>query len=115
MDKLNLSGLFEAVPVSNNLPLKDGYYPCIWEDGHTEESYCEEGKFRVDIVTHYLRPVTSESVEAFLREFGEKVWESSIKRTGEEEIASMFASNIPMECPDKQTAITELINKILGQ
>ena len=56
-------------------------------------------------VTHWYHPVTRESIEAFLREFGEKVWD----------ISEAYNSNIDEEVPDKQTALTELINQTLGQ
>ena len=58
-----------------------------------------------EIVEHLKKMYPRESIEAFLREFGEKVWD----------ISEAYNSNIDEEVPDKQTAITELINKTLGQ
>ena len=51
--------------------------------------------------THYLLPVGEEK----LRRLCEGVWD----------ISGAYHSNIDEEVPDKQTAITELINKTLGQ
>ena len=105
---MNINNLYEAVPVEKGLPPEAGRYPVILSDRTFESSFyfASTNEFNtVTPVTHWLRPVTSESIEAFLREFGEKVWD----------ISEAYNSNIDEDIPDKQTAITELINKTLGQ
>lgn len=111
---LNLSGLFEAVPVEKELPDKEGvytvYYTGIIHCKSSGNAKFENGKFMWGIgynleatgITHWLRPVTPERIEAFLREFGEKI--------GKYYWVEGFA-----EYPFDETAITGLINKTLGQ
>lgn len=89
---MNINNLYEAVPVEND------YDPIEYLPFGAIVTIDMYGNI---IINSLLRPVTRESIEAFLREFGEKVWD----------ISGAYHSNIDEEVPDKQTAITELIKK----
>ena len=102
---MNINNFLEKVLVENGLPIKEGWY-------HTANGYffyapskkmwiVDANYIRPETIKYWYRPVTRESIEAFLREFGEKVWD----------ISGAYHSNIDEEVPDKQTAITELIKK----
>jgi len=105
---MNINNLYEAVPVEKELPPEAGRYPVVLSDGTIESRFyfASTNEFNtITPVTQYLRPVTRESLDEWLREFGEKVWD----------ISEAYNSNIDEEVPDKQTALTELINQTLGQ
>lgn len=118
-EQMNINNLYEAVPVEKELPPVDksdrDWETLKWSEdvfvnttqgidgafyAYREKTWYSNGKV-LSGVTHWLRPVTRESIEAFLREFGEKVWD----------ISEAYNSNIDEEVPDKQTAITELIKQ----
>jgi hypothetical protein len=121
---MNINNLYEAVPVTNaNIPEPGSRLHVLTKDGQ-KAVYIFTGS-DMSVITmkeqysHYLRPVTRESIEAFLREFGEKVatkMQDSIidnaSYDSEEEIIEIDYSCIEK---DKQTAITELITQTLGQ
>lgn len=116
---MNINNLYEAVPVEKELPPVDktekdweilewsiGVFVYTQQGGYgafyayREKVWYSNGLI-ISGVTHWYRPVTRESLEEWLREFGEKVWD----------ISEAYNSNIDEEVPDKQTAITELIKK----
>ena len=122
-EPMNINNLLQKVPIEKELPPVDksdrdweilewsiGVFVDTQQGGYgafyayREKVWYSNGLI-ISGVTHWYRPVTRESIEAFLREFGEKVWD----------ISEAYNSNIDEEVPDKQTAITELINKTLGQ
>ena len=109
-EPMNINNLYEAVPVCDvdKLPdieviaindVNDKLVGYLSFDGN--EVVCEDDNTVLPSVAHWLRPVTRESIEAFLREFGEKVWD----------ISEAYNSNIDEDIPDKQTAIIELIKQ----
>lgn len=114
---MNINNLLEKVPVEKELPPEAGRYPVILSDRTFESSFyfASTNEFNtVTPVTHWLRPVTRESIEAFLREFGEKVWDACDDHALEYKMYP-YGRHGGYKTPDKQTAITELINKTLGQ
>ena len=101
-EPMNINNLYEAVPCKNFENILESDYHVQLEENRRDESI----KLAADkYLTESYRPVTRESLEEWLREFGEKVWD----------ISEAYNSNIDEEVPDKQTAITELIKKTLGQ
>lgn len=107
---MNINNLYEEVPVEND------YDPIEYLPFGAIVTIDMYGNI---IINSLLRPVTRESIEAFLREFGEKVatkMQDSIidnaSYDSEEEIIEIDYSCIEK---DKQTAITELITQTLGQ
>ena len=90
---MNINNLYEEVPVEND------YDPIEYLPFGAIVTIDMYGNI---IINSLLRPVTRESIEAFLREFGERV--------GKYYWTEGFAEN-----PFDETAITELINKTLGQ
>jgi hypothetical protein len=93
---MNINNLYEEVPVEND------YDPIEYLPFGAIVTIDMYGNI---IINSLLRPVTRESIEAFLREFGEKVWD----------ISEAYNSNIDEDIPDKQTAITELIKQYTEQ
>ena len=109
---MNINNLYEAVPVEKELPdLNYENRPVTFIERSsgakktTLYSLSRPIALYQKLYSHWLRPVTREILEEWLREFGEKVWD----------ISEAYNSNIDEDIPDKQTAITELINKTLGQ
>ena len=111
---MNINNFLEKVLVENGLPIKEGWY-------HTANGYffyapskkmwiVDANYIRPETIKYWYRPVTRESIEAFLREFGEKV----VKKTMESHYRYVggFTENPKV---DMQAALTELINKTLGQ
>jgi ABC-type transporter MlaC component len=115
-EPMNINNLYEAVPCKNFENILESDYHVQLEENRRDESI----KLAADkYLTESYRPVTRESIEAFLREFGEKVatkMQDSIidnaSYDSEEEIIEIDYSCIEK---DKQTAITELITQTLGQ
>lgn len=116
------NNLYEEVPADKELPDEDNIYTTTIKNDlgeiFTRDSEFIFGCFVVqdegENVVSWYRPVTRESIEAFLREFGEKVWDSAANREwGEIYNENNPEDKIEITAPDKQTAITELINKTL--
>jgi hypothetical protein len=99
---MNINNLYEEVPCKNFEDILESDYHVQLEENRRDESI----KLAADkYLTESYHPVTRESIEAFLREFGEKVWD----------ISGAYHSNIDEDIPDKQTAITELIKQYTEQ
>ncbi len=116
---MNINNLYEAVPVCDvdKLPdieviaindVNDKLVGYLSFDGN--EVVCEDDNTVLPSVAHWLRPVTRESIEAFLREFGEKV----VKKTMESHYRFVrgFTENPKV---DMQAALTELIKQYTEQ
>jgi len=118
-EPMNINNLLEKVPVEKELPPVDksdrdweilewsiGVFVDTQQGGYgafyayREKVWYSNGKI-ISGVTHWYRPVTRESIEAFLREFGEKYYQVK------------YAAAMKGQLPDRP--ITELINKTLGQ
>ena len=134
---MNINNLLEKVPVEKELPPVDksdrdweilewsiGVFVDTQQGGYgafyayREKVWYSNGKI-ISGVTHWYRPVTRESLEEWLREFGEKVAAKiqdlvidNASYDREEEIVEFDYSCIKYDTP---TALTELINKTLGQ
>lgn len=127
-EPMNINNLLEKVPVEKELPPVDksdrdweilewsiGVFVDTQQGGYgafyayREKVWYSNGKI-ISGVTHWYRPVTRESLEEWLREFGEKV----VKKTMESHYRYVggFTENPKV---DMQAALTELINKTLGQ
>lgn len=134
---MNINNLLEKVPVEKELPPVDksdrdweilewsiGVFVYTQQGGYgafyayREKVWYSNGLI-ISGVTHWYRPVTRESLDEWLREFGEKVAAKiqdlvidNASYDREEEIVEFDYSCIEYDTP---TAITELINKTLGQ
>ena len=142
---MNINNLHEAIPVEKDLPPVDKTEK-DWEilewsinvfvdspqgkDGafyaYREKVWYSNGKI-IPGVTHWYRPVTRESIEAFLREFGEAYGKDVLQSISDTflkpdnlakasfndqpAIQAMGETIVNFPMPD----ITELINKTLGQ
>ena len=102
---MNINNFLEKVLVENGLPIKEGWY-------HTANGYffyapskkmwiVDANYIRPETIKYWYRPVTRESIEAFLREFGEKYYQVK------------YAAAMKGQLPDRP--ITELITQTLGQ
>ena len=91
-EPMNINNLYEEVPVEND------YDPIEYLPFGAIVTIDMYGNI---IINSLLRPVTRESIEAFLREFGEKYYQVK------------YAAAMKGQLPDRP--ITELINKTLGQ
>ena len=107
-EPMNINNLYEAVPVERELPGEDGKYTVlvISEPNTAPYPYSMtyiNGHFisvldNPPIVVSWYRPVPRESIEVFLREFGDELHEQWLN------------SELPYE-----DCLTELITQTLGQ
>jgi len=100
-EPMNINNLYEEVPVEND------YDPIEYLPFGAIVTIDMYGNI---IINSLLRPVTRESLDEWLREFGEKV----VKKTMESHYRYVggFTENPKV---DMQAALTELITQTLGQ
>jgi CHAD domain-containing protein len=123
-EPMNINNLYEAVPCKNFENILESDYHVQLEENRRDESI----KLAADkYLTESYRPVTRESIEAFLREFGEAYGKDVLQSISDTflkpdnlakasfndqpAIQAMGETIVNFPMPD----ITELINKTLGQ